>query len=346
MPSLITRTRAISPRTDSPALALTLGEPAGIGPEITVAAWQALRGDKACAFFLIGDAALMRTRHPAIPVREVATAAEAAAMFADALPVLPHGLAAPSFPGKLDAANAPSVIACIDKAVKMVLAGEASGLVTNPIQKETLYQAGFRHQGHTDYLAHLAEQAGHSAEPVMMLVAPGLRTVPVTVHIALKDVPGALSRDLIMRQAVAAAEGLKRWFGFERPRIGIAGLNPHAGENGTMGDEEITIIAPAIAGLRERGLAVTGPLSADTLFHEEARAAFDVILCMYHDQALIPVKTIGFHEGVNCTLGLPFIRTSPDHGTALALAGTGKANPLSLISAIRMAAGMARNAAS
>jgi len=346
VPSSITRTRAISPRTDSPALALTLGEPAGIGPEITAAAWQALRGQRDCAFFLIGDAELLRARNPALPVREIASASLAASVFADALPVLPHRLAAPSLPGKLEAANAPSVITSIDKGVELVLAGEASGLVTNPIQKETLYQAGFRHQGHTDYLAHLAQHAGHKAEPVMMLVAPGLRTVPVTVHIALKAVPGALSADLIIRQAVATAEGLSRWFDIARPRIGITGLNPHAGENGTMGDEEITIIAPAIAELRARGLDVVGPLSADTLFHEEARAGFDVILCMYHDQALIPVKTIGFHEGVNCTLGLPFIRTSPDHGTALSLAGTGSANPLSLISAIRMAAGMVRNAVS
>ena len=288
----------------------------------------------------------MRARNSGLSLREIASASEAPAVFADGLPVLAHPLSAQSLPGKLDAANAQSVIASIDKAVELVLAGEACGLVTNPIQKETLYQAGFRHQGHTDYLAHLARVAGHKAEPVMMLVAPGLRTVPVTVHIALKAVPAALSADLIIRQAVATAEGLSRWFGIARPRIGITGLNPHAGENGTMGDEEITIIGPAITALRARGLDVLGPLSADTLFHEEARAGFDVILCMYHDQALIPVKTIGFHEGVNCTLGLPFIRTSPDHGTALSLAGTGKANPLSLISAIRMAAGMARNAVS
>ena len=286
----------------------------------------------------------MRARNSGLSLREIASASEAPAVFADGLPVLAHPLSAQSLPGKLDAANAQSVIASIDKAVELVLAGEACGLVTNPIQKETLYQAGFRHQGHTDYLAHLAHVAGHKAEPVMMLVAPGLRTVPVTVHIALKAVPAALSADLIIRQAVATAECLSRWFGIARPRLGITGLNPHAGENGTMGDEEITIIGPAITALRARGLDVVGPLSADTLFHEEARAGFDVILCMYHDQALIPVKTIGFHEGVNCTLGLPFIRTSPDHGTALSLAGTGKANPLSLISAIRMAAGMARNA--
>lgn len=340
---MITRTRPISPRTDTLALALTLGEPAGIGPEITAAAWQALHGAREHAFFLIGDAGLLRARNPALPVAEIHTAAAAADVFGRALPVLHQPLAASSLPGKLQAANAPSVIRAIDTGVALVLAGQACGLVTNPIQKETLYQAGFRHQGHTDYLAHLAQAAGHKAEPVMMLVAPGLRTVPVTVHIALRNVPGALSQDLITRQAVACAEGLSRWFGISHPRIGITGLNPHAGENGTMGDEEITIIGPAIAQLRARGLDVAGPLSADTLFHEEARSAFDVILCMYHDQALIPVKTLGFHEGVNCTLGLPFIRTSPDHGTALALAGTGKANPLSLISAIRMAAGMARN---
>ncbi|MDP4823088.1 MAG: 4-hydroxythreonine-4-phosphate dehydrogenase PdxA [Aestuariivirgaceae bacterium] len=333
----------MSPRTDSPALALSLGEPAGIGPEITAAAWQTLHHERGLAFFLIGDAALLRARAPTLPVEEITTAAAAAEVFARALPVLHQPLAASALPGKLDAANAPCVIRAIDTGVALVLAGQASGLVTNPIQKETLYQAGFRHQGHTDYLAHLAVAAGHKAEPVMMLAAPGLRTVPVTVHIALKDVPGALSQDLIIRQAVACAQGLSRWFGLQRPRIGITGLNPHAGENGTMGTEEITIIGPAIAQLAARGLDVTGPLSADTLFHEEARSAFDVILCMYHDQALIPVKTLGFHEGVNCTLGLPFIRTSPDHGTALSLAGTGKANPLSLISAIRMAAGMARN---
>jgi 4-hydroxythreonine-4-phosphate dehydrogenase len=288
----------------------------------------------------------LRARNDGLAVQEISAPSEARAVFAHALPVLTQKLAVAALPGQLDAANAPCVIAAIDHGVKLVLSGQASGLVTNPIQKETLYQAGFRHQGHTDYLAHLAQQAGHKAEAVMMLAAPGLRTVPVTVHIPLKAVPEALSGDLIIRQAVAAAEGLKRWFGIARPRLGIAGLNPHAGENGTMGDEEITIIAPAIATLRAQGLDVAGPLSADTLFHEEARAGYDVILCMYHDQALIPVKTIGFHEGVNCTLGLPFIRTSPDHGTALSLAGTGKANPLSLISAIRMAADMARNAAS
>jgi 4-hydroxythreonine-4-phosphate dehydrogenase len=324
------------------ALALSLGEPSGIGPEITAAAWQALRGDAGHSFFLIGDAAWLRQRAPSLPVQEISQPTEATAFFAQALPVLAHPLARPSVAGVLDAGNAGVVIAAIERGVELVISGQASGLVTNPIQKETLYQAGFAFEGHTDFLAHLARARGHVCEPVMMLAAPGLRTVPVTVHIPLKAVPGALSQALIVRQALATAAGLSRWFGIARPRIGITGLNPHAGENGAMGDEEITIISPAIAELRAQGLDVIGPLPADTVFHEQARAAYDVILCMYHDQALIPVKTLGFHEGVNCTLGLPFIRTSPDHGTALTLAGKGVANPLSLISAIRMAAAMAR----
>lgn len=323
-----------------PPLALTLGEPAGIAPEITAAAWQELRGQADCTFFLIGDSKLVRN----VPIAPISSPAEAAAIFADALPVMEMAVKE-VVSGKPDKAHAAAVISSIDKAVELALAGRVSGIVTNPIQKDSLYQAGFDFEGHTDYLEHLARKAGHTAHAVMMLAAPGLRTIPVTVHIALKDVPGALTRDSIVAQARVAEAGLKQQFGITRPRLGITGLNPHAGENGAMGDEEIRIIAPAIAELRASGMDVTGPLPADTVFHQEARAAYDVILCMYHDQALIPVKTLGFHEGVNCTLGLPFIRTSPDHGTALSLAGTGRANPLSLISAIRMASACARSAA-
>jgi 4-hydroxythreonine-4-phosphate dehydrogenase len=215
-------------------------------------------------------------------------------------------------------------------------------VVTNPIQKETLYQAGFAHQGHTDYLAHLAQTRGHAAEPVMMLVAKDLRTVPITVHIALKDVPSALTQDLIARQVRVTGQDLTRRFGIARPRLGLTGLNPHSGEGGAMGSEEQTVIIPALARLQSEGYDVTGPIPADTAFHPEARAQFDAILCMYHDQALIPVKTLDFHGGVNVTLGLPFVRTSPDHGTALSLAGKGTANPASLKAALAMAAAMSR----
>jgi 4-hydroxythreonine-4-phosphate dehydrogenase len=212
---------------------------------------------------------------------------------------------------------------------------------TNPIGKATLYDAGFAFQGHTDFLADLARKRGHEAEPVMMLVANDLRTVPVTVHIALKDVPSRLTSDAIVSQARIVARDLKHRFGIARPRLAVTGLNPHAGEGGAMGREEETIVAPAIETLRNEGFDVVGPLSADTAFHDEARAGYDAIVCMYHDQALIPVKTLDFHGGVNVTLGLPFVRTSPDHGTALSLAGTGKANPKSLIAALELAHTMA-----
>jgi 4-hydroxythreonine-4-phosphate dehydrogenase len=224
----------------------------------------------------------------------------------------------------------------------MARSGEASGIVTNPIQKETLYQAGFRHQGHTDYLASLVAEPGKPPpQEVMMLVAAGLRAVPVTVHVPLAEVPRLLTADLICAQARTVARDLRLRFGIPAPRLMLTGLNPHAGENGAMGREEIDIIAPAAARLRTEGLLVSGPISADTAFHEEARLSYDAILCMYHDQALIPVKTLDFHGGVNVTLGLPFVRTSPDHGTALGLAGTGRANPRSLVEAIRMAAALA-----
>ena len=319
-----------------PALALTCGEPSGIAPEITAAAWQALHDQGKYAFFLIGEPQLIAS----IPVEVITNPEDATKIFSRALPVLPSPMGEVNI-GKPSADNGPHVIASIDRAVALTLSGQASGIVTNPIQKESLYQAGFQFEGHTDYLEHLAKQAGHDAHSVMMLAAPGLRTVPITVHIALKDVPLALTREIIESQCRVTAQGLQKHFAIARPRLGITGLNPHAGENGAMGDEEIRIIKPAIEALRAEGLDVTGPLPADTIFHEEARSAYDVIMCMYHDQALIPVKTIGFHEGVNCTLGLPFIRTSPDHGTGLGIAGLGRANPLSLISAIRMAGDMA-----
>ena len=326
-------------------LALTMGEPAGIAPEITVAAWLALAATGP-VFVLIGDAPLLRERARAlgldIAVTEIGDVAAAAATFRTSLPVLPCPLASPApAPGHPDPGQAGAVIRSITRAVDLVLAGEVAAIVTNPIQKETLYAAGFRHEGHTDFLADLAVKAGHPAEPVMMLSVGSLRSVPVTVHIPLKEVPGRLSRAAIERQARVLARALAQRFGIAAPRLAVTGLNPHAGEGGQIGREEVTIIGPAVAALKAEGLDITGPLPADTAFQADTRNRFDALICMYHDQALIPIKTVGFHEGVNTTLGLPVIRTSPDHGTALALAGTGRANPQSLIAALRLAAQMA-----
>ncbi len=323
-------------------IALTSGEPAGVAPEITNAAWSVLRKKPDCCFFLIGDAdywamrggSIIKIQHPD----------EAKSSFAAALPILHRPLAKHPDAGMIDPATAPQVIAAIDEAVALALAGTISAMVTNPIQKQALYAAGFTHQGHTDYLAHLARLKGHTVDEVMMLVAEGLRAVPVTVHIPLSEVPAALSGAAIMAQARVVAHDLKRYFGIAKPRLAFTGLNPHAGENGAMGTEERDIIAPAIAQLAADGLNVIGPLPADTAFHAEARAHYDAILCMYHDQALIPVKTLDFHGGVNVSLGLPFIRTSPDHGTALGIAGKGAARPQSLIAAIELAASMAKAA--
>jgi 4-hydroxythreonine-4-phosphate dehydrogenase len=329
-------------------LALTSGEPAGVAPEITALAWQALRNDPAVTFFLIGDGDYFATRAQAaglsLPVQAISHPGEASAVFARAIPVLSRPLPVAPVAGRLSSGTAPAVIAAIDEGFGLVLAGQAAALVTNPINKDALYAAGFTHQGHTDYLAALALARGHHAQEVMMLVAPGLRAVPVTVHIALERVARELTAEMIIAQAVVVARDLETYFGIANPRIAVTGLNPHAGENGAMGTEEQSIIIPALFKLRAAGINVTGPISADTAFHPEARATYDAILCMYHDQALIPVKTLDFHGGVNVTLGLPIVRTSPDHGTALGLAGTGTANPKSLIAALRLAADMAAHA--
>ena len=329
----------------SKPLVLTPGEPGGVGSEIAAKAWLALRADAKQCFFLIGDAALVETRCKAagigISVQRIKTPTDTAEAFANALPVLHRALPAPVETGRFSSPCAPWVISAIEEAVKLCLSGATSAMVTCPIQKEALYATGFKHQGHTDYLAHLAHQSGHEAQDVMMLVGGGLRAVPITVHIALKDVPSALTGDAIEQQAHVVSRALQRNFGLPNPRIAITGLNPHAGESGAMGREEIDIIIPAIARLKQQGMNVRGPLPADTAFFPQERATYDAILCMYHDQALIPVKTLDFHGGVNVTLGLPFIRTSPDHGTALGLAGTGKASAESLIAAIKLARQMA-----
>jgi 4-hydroxythreonine-4-phosphate dehydrogenase len=329
---------------DNAPIVLTGGEPAGVAPEITALAWEALKSEPDMTFALLGDAEYWRARNPGLAVREIFSPEEAHKHFATALPVLHRPLARHPQAGKIDPATAPQVIAAIDEAVELAFAGKAAGIVTNPIQKEALYQAGFRHQGHTDYLAHLSARHGQPVHEVMMLVAEDLRAIPVTVHIPLKDVPAALTEDRIVTQSRATARDLTRYFGIQHPRLAFTGLNPHAGENGTMGREEIDVIIPALAKLKAEGLSVTGPISADTAFHADARKAYDAILCMYHDQALIPVKTLDFHGGINVSLGLPFIRTSPDHGTALGIAGQHIANPKSLVAAIRLAAKMAQAA--
>jgi 4-hydroxythreonine-4-phosphate dehydrogenase len=327
-------------------IALTCGEPAGVAPEITAKAWAHLRKLGTTSFLLVGDAAryaaLVKSAGLNLPVQVIDQASEAAAVFPAALPVLNMSFKHDVTAGMPALHNAATVMQSIERAVELCLVGQVSGMVTNPIQKETLYGAGFKFQGHTDYLGHLARSRGHKAHDVMMLVAGNLRAVPVTVHIPLADVPEKLTTHAIVAQAKIVAAALQRYFGVSRPRLAITGLNPHAGENGTIGTEEQNIIMPAIERLRASGFMVAGPLPADTAFHAEARNQYDAILCMYHDQALIPAKTLDFHGGVNVTLGLPFIRTSPDHGTALTLAGKGTANPTSLIAALALAHTMAQ----
>jgi 4-hydroxythreonine-4-phosphate dehydrogenase len=325
-------------------LALTLGEPAGIGPDITIKAW--LRRDelKLPPFYLLGDRDLLNHRAKSlgldVKLADVA-AKDAAAAFAHALPVVATGCAATALPGRPDASSAEAALASIRQAVSDVRAGRAAAVVTNPIAKSVLYRAGFRHPGHTEFLAELAASNGRAPQPVMMLWSPVLVVVPVTIHLSLREAIARLSTDLIVTTARIVATSLKARFGLANPRLAIAGLNPHAGEDGSLGMEDRTIVAPAIDILRGDGLAVTGPLPADTMFHEAARKNYDCAICMYHDQALIPVKTLAFDDAVNVTLGLPFIRTSPDHGTAFDIAGTGRANPASLIAALRLAARMA-----
>jgi 4-hydroxythreonine-4-phosphate dehydrogenase len=321
-------------------LALTMGEPAGIGGEIALAAWSRLRGSGP-AFVAIDDpdrlASLARRLGRDVPARAVGSLAEGAAIFPRALPVLPEPLAAPVEPGRPDPAHGPAIIRSVERAVALARAGEAGGVVTNPLAKTTLLAGGIGHAGHTTWLAELAG----GGLPVMMLASPLIKVVPVTVHIPLAEVPAALTTACIVATARIVAAALRTDFGIARPRLAVTGLNPHAGEEGTIGREEIQTIRPAIEILRGEGLAVSGPHPADSLFHDRARAGYDAALCMYHDQALIPIKTLDFAGGVNVTLGLSIVRTSPDHGTACDIAGKGIADPSSLIAAIELAAAMA-----
>lgn len=324
------------------ALALSAGDPSGIGPEIAIAAFMAREALDVPAFYLLADPALIASRAGqlglSVPIIET-TPAQSARAFAQALPIVPLTARCVDSPGRPDPANAAGTVEAIDRAVAACLAGDAAAIVTCPIAKKPLYDAGFRFPGHTEYLAHLA--ARHTGVeallPVMMLAGPDLRTVPVTIHIALAEVPKALTTELIVATARIAAADLASRFGIARPRLAIAGLNPHAGEGGSMGLEDERIVRPAVDILRAEGIDAFGPLPADTLFHPRARAGYDAALCMYHDQALIPAKALAFDEAVNVTLGLPFIRTSPDHGTAFDIAGKGIARPDSLIAALKLA---------
>jgi 4-hydroxythreonine-4-phosphate dehydrogenase len=331
------------------ALALSIGDPSGIGPEIAIAAWRRRTSDAVPAFYLLADPALVGARARLIGA-EIAVAEttpdNATRLFAKALPIVPLAARFTDAPGRPDPANAAGSIEAIDRAVADTLAGAATGVVTCPIAKKPLYDAGFGFPGHTEYLAHLAEQhTGTPAMPVMMLAGPELRTVPVTIHIPLTEVPKVLTSGLIAETGRITAGDLKNRFGIPRPRLAVTGLNPHAGEGGALGAEDERIVCPAVETLRAEGIDAFGPLPADTLFHARARAGYDAALCMYHDQALIPAKALAFDEAVNVTLGLPFIRTSPDHGTAFDIAGKGIARPDSLIAALKLARQLADTAA-
>lgn len=325
-----------------PALALTMGEPGGVGPEITVKAHRALQGTDA-AFFLIADPGALAAL--GISFRKIDAPSQARHVFPSELPVMDVGVAAKAAHGTADPANAQSVIASIETAVKFALSGEVAGIVTNPIQKSSLIASGFGFPGHTEFLEALTNNAqapsGVARSAVMMLAGPGLRTVPITIHQSVADAARSLTSAMIVRKGIIVAQSLRRDFSIPSPRIAVSGLNPHAGERGAMGAEDETVISPAVNALREAGVDAFGPLPADTMFHEDARSKYDAALCMLHDQALIPVKTLSFHEAVNVTLGLPIVRTSPDHGTALDIAGKGVARADSLIAAIRLAARMA-----
>ena len=340
--------RVTDPRLGAPGRrtpALTLGEPAGIGPDVTLLAWARRAADAVPAFHVIGDADFLARRAARlgldVPIRRI-DPLDTAEVFAAALPVVDLGRAVTGEPGRLTPSDAGAVVASIERAVEEVRLGLASAVVTNPIHKHALYDAGFSHPGHTEFLGALAAgfappPDGVAWRPVMMLAGPDLKTVPITVHVALAQAARELSTEGIVATARIVAADLIARFGLPSPRLVIAGLNPHAGEDGAMGREEIEVMRPAVEILRAEGLDVRGPLPADTLFHARARATYDVALCPTHDQALIPVKTLAFDETVNVTLGLPFVRTSPDHGTAFDIAGRGIARPDSLIAALALA---------
>lgn len=322
-------------------IAVSLGDPAGIGPEIVAKAWEARAARDLPTFVAVGDAKAIE-RVWSGPIRRVASLQEAERAFADALPVFQMGDAGAVTPGQPDGDGARAALEALEAAVGLARSA-ASALVTGPISKAQLYAIGFTHPGQTEFVAERCGVSGENA--VMMLAGPSLRVVPVTTHVPLARVPGLLTIELIVAKALATARGLRRDFGIEAPRLAFAGLNPHAGEGGALGREEIEVIEPAIARIRDEGINAIGPLAADTMFHPRARAGYDVAICSYHDQALVPLKTLHFDEGVNVTLGLPIVRTSPDHGTAFAIAGRDEAHPGAMIAAIVMAGEAARRRA-
>ncbi|MHA1523216.1 MAG: 4-hydroxythreonine-4-phosphate dehydrogenase PdxA [Alphaproteobacteria bacterium] len=329
------------------ALVLTMGDPAGIGPDITLQAWAKRRAHRLAPFAVIGAPQVYRDRAKllglSVPVVEIGTCSEAVEMFEQGLPVLSVACG-PVECGKPAFANAGAVVEAIEQAVALCRQGAAPAMVTAPIAKSVLQESGFAHPGHTEFLGHLVADGGAPPRAVMMLAAPGLRVVPVTVHMALARVPQSLTIEAIVETGVILATDLAKYFGLAAPRIAVCGLNPHAGEGGYMGDEEARIVGPAIAALVARGIDATGPLAADSAFAPRIRETFDAALCMYHDQALIPIKALAFDEAVNVTLGLPIVRTSPDHGTAFDIAGSGTAREVSLVAALHMARAMAEAA--
>jgi 4-hydroxythreonine-4-phosphate dehydrogenase len=326
-------------------LALTMGDPAGIGGELSLKSWVALR-DSGPVFVALDDPGrLERLAHDlglTVPVRAIADVGDAVGLFRTALPVLPIPLGAAVVPGRPDPANAAAVVASIERATQLALAGDAGGVVTNPINKAALYQVGFAYPGHTEFLAALTGVAGRE---IMMLASPMLRVVPVTVHVSLRDALAMLTTEMIVAASRTTAAALRRDFGIAAPRLAIAGVNPHAGEQGALGSEDAALVQPAIDVLRAQGIDVSGPWPPDTMFTAAARKRYDVAICMYHDQALIPLKTLDMDHGVNVTLGLPIVRTSPDHGTAFDIAGKGVADPTSLIAAIELGARLAERRA-
>src|SRR4051794_14830357 len=330
-------------------LALTIGEPAGIGPDLTLAIWQRRSELSLPPFYVLGDAQFLSERAKSlgldIPVMTVEPS-KATETFTQALPVVSIDRRITVEPGRPDGSSAPAAIEAIRRGVADVMRGAAAAVVTNPIAKNVLYQSGFQEPGHTEYLAKLVEEmTGVVNQPVMLLWSPELAVVPVTIHLPLKEVPGALTTDLLVRTGRIVARDFKARFGIAHPRLAVAGLNPHAGEEGAMGSEDAAVVQPAVQQLRAEGIDARGPLPADTMFHPAARARYDVALCTYHDKALIPIKTLAFDNAVNVTLGLPFVRTSPDHGTAFDIAGSGRADPSSLIAALKLAARLSERSA-
>ncbi len=330
------------------SLALTSGDPAGVGLELAAQAWERRADDDIAPFFLITDLDHLADRFVEMgrpcPLEET-TPEGASEIFGHALPVVKLSNRYSGSAGQPNVENAAGIVESIDRAVDYAVSGAASAVVTCPISKHVLYDAGFAFPGHTEYLAHLIEKSGSAPlRPVMMLVGPELRTVPVTIHIPLADVSSALTTSAIVETARIAARDLRERFGIAWPRLAIAGLNPHAGEGGALGHEDDTIVRPAVQMLAAEGIEAKGPYPADTMFHKTARETYDAAICMYHDQALIPAKTLAFDEAVNVTLGLPIIRTSPDHGTAFDIAGHATARPDSLIAALKLAAEMVQRA--